>query len=133
MTAPQPSDDIDIINAALHGDKRTVLQHQLREIDREILEYIMLELAQRHGIHEEIGELRKQYLQLTCHEHEPDDPVKRKDRLKVQDQILTDEREERALALKVKDTTKDLRREEREKQGELLRIDLREKRLKEFI
>lgn len=44
MTQP---DDMATINAALHGDKRTVLQQQLKEIDREILEYLILELAQR--------------------------------------------------------------------------------------
>lgn len=124
--------EIDIISAALTGDKRAVLQHQLKEISREILEYIVLELAQRHDIHEEILGLRNQALQLTPPEHERDDPVMRKDRLKIEAAILADQREERQLALKVKDTTKDLRREEREKQGALMEIDLREKRLKDL-
>lgn len=130
MTEQQ--NEIDIISAALHGDKRAVLEAQLKAIDHEILEYILLELAQRHDIHEEIAELRNQALRLTPDEHEPDDPTKRKDRLKIEAAILADQREERALALKVKDTTKDLRREEREKQGALMEINLREQRLKDL-
>jgi hypothetical protein len=126
------TDDLDTISAALHGDKRTVLQAQLREIDREILEYILLELAHRHEIHEEIRNLRDEYIKLAPDEHEADDPKKRADRLRVQEDLLAEAREARALALKVRDTTKDLRREEREKQGELLHIDLRDKRLRDF-
>jgi hypothetical protein len=125
----QPKDDMATLNAALHGDKRTVLQEQLKEIDREILEYMLLELAQRHDLHEEIWSLRDQYALLKPNEAEPDDPTKRKDRLKVQEAILNLGREERELQLHVRDTTKDLRREEREKQAELLQTNLREKRL----
>jgi|ERR1051326_8816354 hypothetical protein len=126
------TDEIDAVSAALHGDKRTVLQHQLREIAREILEYILLELAQRHEIHEEIRQLRDERLKLAPSDHEPDDPTKRKDRLRIEQEILGESREQRALQLKIRDTTKDLRREEREKQGELLHIDLREQRLRDF-
>ena len=125
-------DDMSTINAALHGDKRTVLQQQLKEIDREILEYLILELALRHDLHREVWELRDQYVQLKPNESEPDDPTKRKDRLKVQDEILSITREDRELQLKVRDTTKDLRREEREKQAELLQTDLREKRINDL-
>jgi hypothetical protein len=126
------TDELDTISAALHGDKRTVLQVQLREIDREILEYILLELAHRHEIHGEIRSLRDEYIKLAPDDHEPDDPVRRSERLRVQQTILAESKEARTLALKVRDTTKDLRREEREKQGELLQIELSEKRLEDF-
>ena len=127
-----PPDDMATVSAALHGDKRTVLQQQLKEIAREILEYLILELAQRHDLHKEVWDLRAQYVLLTPNEAEPDDPTTRKDRLKVQDAILGLAREDRELQMHVRDTTKDLRREEREKQAELLQTDLREQRLNDL-
>lgn len=127
-----PKDDIDIISAALHGDKQTVLKHQLAQIDREILENIFLELAQRHSLHDEIDELRKQLLALEPADTQPDDPAKRKDRLKLQDQVLSETKEERALELKTRDANAELKREEREKEGELLGTHLKDKRLREF-
>lgn len=126
------TDELDVVNAALNGDQRTVLQQQLREIRREILEYILLELAQRHEMHEEIRQLRDERLKLAPDEHEADDPTKRKDRMRIEQEILGETREQRALQLKIRDTTKDLKREERDKQAELLRIDLREKRVRDF-
>jgi|GEM_PF-2325277 len=127
-----PKDDIDIISAALHGDKQTVLKHQLGQISREILENIFLELAQRHSLHGEIDEIRKQLLVLEPGEMQPDDPAKRKDRLKLQDQMLSETKEERALELKTRDANAELKREEREKEGELLGTELKNKRLREF-
>lgn len=129
---PRKDEDIDIIAAALHGDKQTVLRHQLAGISREILENIFLELAQRHALHDEIDDLRKQLLVLEPPETNPDDPVKRKDRLKLQDQLLQETKEERALALKTRDANAELKREEREKEGELLGSQLKDKRLREF-
>ena len=127
-----PNDDIDIISAALHGDKQAVLKHQLGQISRELLENIFLELAQRHTLHDEIETLRKQLLVLEPADMHPDDPAKRKDRLKLQEQVLSETREERALELKTRDANAELKREEREKEGELLGTHLKDKRLREF-
>src|SRR5436305_12962678 len=115
-----PTHGIDRISAALHGDKQTVLKHQLTQIDREILENIFLELAQRHSLHDEIYELRKQLLALEPAEAQADDPAHRKDRLKLQDQVLSETKEERALVLKTLAANAELKREEREKDRELL-------------
>lgn len=129
---PNKEDDIDIISAALDGDKQAVLKHQLGQINRDILENIFLELAQRHALHAEIDELRKQVLVLEPAEAQPDDPVKRKDRLKLQEQLLAETKEERALELKTRDANAELKREEREKEGALLGTELKGKRLREF-
>src|SRR5262245_24919494 len=127
-----PKDDIDIISAALHGDKQAVLKHQLAQIDREILENIFLELAQRHSLHDEIDELRKQLLALEPADAQPDDPAKRKDRLKLQDQVLSETKEERTLELRTRDANAELKREQREKEGELLGTELKQNRLRDL-
>jgi hypothetical protein len=127
-----PKDEIDIISAALHGDQQAVLKHQLASISREILENIFLELAQRHSLHEEIDELRKQLLALQPAEAQPDDPTTRKDRLKLQEQLLVETKEERALELKTRDANAELKREEREKEGALLETELKSKRLRDL-
>lgn len=132
MTDQPTSDDIDTISAALHGDKQAVLKHQLGQISREILENIFLELAQRHALHDEVADLRKQLLSLEPPESHPDDPGKRKDRLKLQDQVLSETKEERALELKTRDANAELKREEREKEGELLASHLKDQRLRDF-
>lgn len=93
MTDTRQDQEIDIIAAALHGDKQTVLKHQLQQISREILENIFLELAQRHSLHDEIDAYRRQLLALEPHEGQADDPMLRKDRLKVQDQMAADQKE----------------------------------------
>lgn len=127
-----PKDEIDIISAALHGDQQAVLKYQLASISREILENIFLELAQRHSLHGEIDELRKQLLALEPAEAQPDDPAKRKDRLKLQEQLLAGTKEERALELKTRDANAELKREEREKEGALLGTELKSKRLRDL-
>lgn len=129
---PRKDDDIDIIAAALHGDKQTVLRHQLAGISREILENIFLELAQRYSLHDEIDAYRRQLLALEPRDGQPDDPALRKDRLKVQDQLAADQKEERALELKTRDANAELKREEREKEGALLDTELKSKRLRDF-
>jgi hypothetical protein len=129
---PKKQDEIDIISAALDGDKQTVLKHQLAQINRDILENIFLELAQRYSLHKEIDELRKQFIALEPAEAQPDDPAKRKDRLKLQEQLLAETKEERAVELKTQDANAALKREEREKQGELLGNELKGKRLRDF-
>ena len=133
MTDPhEKTNDIDIIAAALHGDKQAVLKYQLRQISREILENIFLELAQRHSLHEEIDTYRRQLLSLEPRDGQPDDPMLRKDRMKIQEQILSDAKEERVLELKTRDANAELKREEREKEGALLETDLKSKRLRDF-
>ena len=56
----------------------------------------------------------------------------RKDRIKIQEQILSDAKEERVLELKTRDANAELKREEREKEGALLETDLKSKRLRDF-
>lgn len=129
---PKKEDDIDIIAAALHGDKQTVLKHQLGQISREILENLFLELAQKHSLHEEITEYCRQRLALEPRDGQPDDPALRKDRMKIQEQIAANQREERSLELKTRDANAELKREEREKEGVLLDTELKSKRLRDF-
>jgi hypothetical protein len=132
MTESPKENDIDIIAAALHGDKQKVLKQQLRQINRDILENLFLELAQRHSLHKEIDELRKQILVLEPAEAQLDDPSRRKDRLKLQEQLLAETKEERTLELKTQEANAELKREEREKEGVLLDTELKSKRLRDF-
>lgn len=133
MTHDQPTEDIDSISAALHGDKNTVLQHALKNVRREVLENVLAELAIKHDLHEEIHDLRNQILQLTPAEMQPDNPADRKDRLKIQEAYLADTRELRALQLKIIDMNAGLNREERELLSRLLENEVRDRRLREFI
>lgn len=132
MTEP-PATDMETISAALHGDKNTVLQYSLKNVRREVLENVLAELAIKHDLHEEIKDLRNQMLQLSPNEMQPDDPLQRKDRLKVQDAYLADTRELRALQLKIIDMNASLNREERELLARLLENEVRDRRLREFI
>lgn len=129
----EPTDTIESISAALHGDKNTVLQYSLTNVRREVLENVLAELAIKHDLHEEIAELRNQMLQLTASEMQPDDPAQRKDRLKIQDAYLADTRELRGLQLKIIDMNASLNREERELLARLLENEVRDRRLREFI
>ena len=52
--------------------------------------------------------------------------------MKIQEQILSDAKEERVLELKTRDANAELKREEREKEGALLETDLKSKRLRDF-
>lgn len=129
----QPTQDIETISAALHGDKNTVLQYSLNNVRREVLENVLAELAIKHDLHEEINDLRNQMLQLSPSEMQADDPVQRKDRLKIQDAYLADTRELRALQLKIIDMNASLNREERELLARLLENEVRDRRLREFV
>ena len=129
----EPTQEIESISAALHGDKDTVLQYSLKNVRREILENVLAELAIKHDLHDEIKELREQMLQLTPSEMHPDDPAQRKDRLKIQEAYLADTRELRALQLKMIDMNASLNREERELLARLLENEVRDRRLREFI
>ncbi|HEX6641371.1 MAG TPA: hypothetical protein VF215_09675, partial [Thermoanaerobaculia bacterium] len=129
----QTTENIESISAALHGDKNTVLQYSLKNVRREVLENVLAELAIKHDLHEEITDLRKQMLQLTPAELQPDNPADRKDRLKIQDAYLTDTRELRALQLKIIDMNASLNREERELLARLLENEVRDRRLREFV
>lgn len=133
MTHEQPTDDIESISAALHGDKNTVLQYSLKNVRREVLENVLAELAIKHDLHEEIRDLRNQMLPLTPAELQADDPAQRKDRLKIQDSYLADTRELRGLQLKIIDMNASLNREERELLAKLLENEVRDRRLREFI
>lgn len=127
------TDDIDIVAAALSGDKKAVLKEQLRLIDREILERLMIELLTRDGIEHDVADIRNEIIQLQPdHDGNPDDPVKRRDRLALRKEELdlTKElREEREGCWR---DVKDLKREERDVQKELTTIEKRDKRLSDF-
>jgi hypothetical protein len=124
---------MESISAALHGDKNKVLQYSLQNVQREVLENVLAELAIKHDLHEEISDLRNQMLQLSPAEMQPDNPADRKDRLKIQEAYLADTRELRALQLKIIDMNASLNREERELLTRLLENEVRDRRLREFL
>jgi hypothetical protein len=126
------TDELDAISAALHGDKQAVLQEGLKNVHREILENIIVELGVRHDLHEEIHDLRAQMLSLTPSEGQVDNPSDRKDRLHLQDRVLDDQKELRGLRLKLIDINSMLSREERDLLSRLLETHLKDRRLREF-
>jgi len=56
--------DIDIISAALHGDKKTVLRAELALVRDEIAQRLRINDDQRHALLEELHGVRNRILQL---------------------------------------------------------------------
>lgn len=127
------TDDIDIVAAALSGDKKAVLKEQLTRIDREILERVMIELLTRASIEDDVRDLREQLLQLQpAHQGVPDDPVQRRDRLALKKEELDLTKELREERRECWNDVQALKREERDVQKELSTTERRDKRLHEF-
>lgn len=127
------NDDIDVITAALHGDKRSVLKDQRERIDREIIDRLAINITARTTIHELISEVRQDILSLEPpHAGVPDDPVARHERLHLKEEY-------RRLVLRLADEqrscwtdTQALKGEARNIEKDLLGLEQRDRRLTEF-
>lgn len=122
--------DVDIIAAALSGDRRAVITEQLETIEREIIERLAINLTTRQAIHELIHEVRQDILSLEPHEGESD--------LRSQERFALKE-EFRKLVLRLADEQRDcwndkqeLKKEARALQAALSTLRIRDKRLAEF-
>lgn len=127
-------DDIDIIHAAMSGDRQTVLKDQLERIDREITQRLAINITTRHAVHELIMELRNDIISLDPpHEGAPDDIGARHERLVLK-------RELRALTVRLMDEQRacwtdkqTLHTEARLVEKELLTQRLRDRRLTDYL
>lgn len=128
------TDDIDIINAALSGDRRAVLKDQLRRIDTEIIERLAVNITTREAIHEQLTDLRRDIMSCEpAHHGLPDDPVIRRDRFVLK-------RDYRKLVLDLAEEqrscwhdTQALKTEARLVEKELLTLAQRDRRLSDFL
>lgn len=127
------TDDIDIVAAALSGDKKAVLKDQLKRLEREELERLVLEILSKATIAQEILDIRNEILRLEpLHEELGDDPMKRRDRLALKKEVLTLSKEVRDDERGTWRDVQNLKREEREVQKELIGTKQRDQRLRDF-
>lgn len=126
------TDDIEHIFDALHGDKKRVLNEQIKSIEEEIVERKTISARNTEVVSEEVHELANEVAKLRPeHENAPD--LERKDRVVLEREKLdlTKElREERRDAWK---DVQQLKREEREVEKELLGNEQRQRRTRELL
>jgi len=128
----QPVDDIDRVTAALSGDKRAVLQEQMKSIGREKLERFVIEVLTNKDIAEQVSELRNELLRMQPPDGAREDPQERRDRLVVEKEMLDLKREGRDETRSTWRDVQNLEREKREVEKELLITGQRDKRLHDF-
>jgi len=133
MAGGGKSEDIDIIAAALTGDRQTVLKDQLRRIDIEIISRLAINLTTRHAIHDLLAHVRADQLRLEpLHEGMAEDPATLRERLGLQREFR---QLVRALSEEQRscwDDTQALKAEARLVEKELLQLRQRDRRLGEF-
>src|ERR1051325_2573310 len=128
------TEDIDIISAALSGDKRAVLKDQLRRIDTQIIERLAVNITTREALHEQLTDLRRDILTLEpLHHGLQDDPVIRRDRFVLKRdyrKAVGDLSEEQRNCWR---DTQALKTEARQVEKDLLGLHLRDTRLRDFL
>jgi len=76
------TDDIDIIAAALSGDRRAVYIDQLKRIETELIARLAVNITTRETIHNLLHEIRNDLLRLEApHDGLGDDPSTLTDRI----------------------------------------------------
>lgn len=126
------TDDFDKISAALTGDKRAVLKDQLKRLEREVVERLLIDVLTRANVEEEVRDIRNEILNLQPADGQPDNPTERSARLTLKKECLDLTKE---LRVEQRDCWRDvqnLQREEREVEKELLLVHQRDKRLRDF-
>jgi len=127
------TDDIDIVAAALSGDRQAVLTDQLRRIETELIGRLAVNITTRENIHNLLADLRADLLKLEPpHDGLGDDPSTLTDRIALK-------REWRSLVRELSEEqrscwadTQALRTEARQVEKELLQVRQRDKRLGDF-
>jgi hypothetical protein len=125
-------DDIDKFTDVLSGDKRAVLLQQLQSIHQEIMNFIEVQLQQMETIRAEIVRMRAEELELLPPEGQAENPATRETRLRLVKAEGDLGKEERGMQMQVLHETKDLHKEEREVEKELLTTKQRDQRLRDF-
>jgi hypothetical protein len=134
MTQHQPHQNIDIISAALHGDKQTVLRTELALVRDEIAQRQGINRQQQLLLQEELQSVRNRIVLLQPGDGElPRTPDVRKD-------LLAEQKAAAMLAQESREETKDcwndiqhLRDVERSLLTQLAFLDQRDRRLREFL
>jgi hypothetical protein len=124
--------DIDVIAAAISGDRKAVLQEQLASIDRERIERLAINITTREAIHELLADLRHDILRLEPHSGEADEAMRAHERFALKEEF-------RRLVLRLSDEQRDcwndkqaLQAEARQLLQQLTTLDRRDRRLTEF-
>jgi hypothetical protein len=125
-------DDIDKFSDVISGDKRAVLLQQLKSIHEETLNFIEVQLQQMESIRAEIVRVRAEELELVPPEGVAENPSTRETRLRLVKAEGDLGKEERGMQMQVLHETKDLHREEREVEKELLTTKQRDARIRDF-
>jgi hypothetical protein len=127
------TEDIDIIAAALTGDRQAVLKDQLRRIDLEIVTRMAINITTRHAIHELLANVRADQLRIgPLHDGVPDDPSTLRERLGLQREFRMLVRELSEEQRSCWHDTQALKAEARLVEKELLQLQQRDRRLGEF-
>jgi hypothetical protein len=127
------TEDIDIIAAALTGDRQAVLKDQLRRIDTEIIMRLAINLTTRHAIQELLAHVRADQLRLEPeHEGLPENPTTLRERLGLQREFRMLIRELSEEQRSCWADTQALKTEARGVEKELLQLRQRDKRLGDF-
>ena len=127
------TDDIDIIAAALSGDRQSVMKDQLRRIETELIGRLAVNITTRENIHNLLADIRADLLKLEPpHDGLGEDPSTLTDRIALK-------REWRALVRELSEEqrscwndTQALHAEARLVEKELLQSRQRDKRLGGF-
>lgn len=134
MTQQQPRENIDIISAALHGDKQTVLRTELALVRDEIAQRQGINRQQQALLREELQSVRNRIVLLQPGEGElPRTPDVRKD-------LLSEQKAQAALSQELREEQKDcwndiqhLREVERNLLTQLAFLDQRDRRLRDIL
>ena len=126
-------EDIDIITAAISGDKRAVLKDQLERLDREIIDRLAINITARQSIHELISDVRRDILEHEPpHEGAPDDLNIRRDRMMLKREFRTLVKDLLIEQRSCWNDTQVLKAEVRNVERDLLVLKQRDRRLTEF-
>jgi hypothetical protein len=127
----QPRKDIDIISAALHGDKQTVLRAELALVRDDFAQRLGINTKQRAVIEEELRAVRQRILDVSVHAQQGARHTREE---------LDQEKEYAKLTTELRQEDKDcwndvqhLRDVERNLLVQLLFLDQRDQRLREFL
>ena len=132
MTQHQQT-NIDIISAALHGDKRTVLHAELDLVRGDLAERHRINEAQRTMIEEELAAVRQRILDLSPEGTLPGEARHTRGELEQEKEYRMLTRELRAENRSCWNDVQHLRDVERNLVSQLLFLDQREQRLREFV
>lgn len=133
MAGATVTEDIDIIAAALTGDRQAVLKDQLRRIDGEIITRLAINLTTRHAIHELLAHVRADQLRIEpAHEGLPENATTLRERLGLQREFRQLVRELSEEQRACWNDTQALKAEARLLEKELLQLKQRDRRLGEF-